>query len=171
MLTLTDERGHYRLASLPFGKGNRLLVTPNDEQPYFMREIVLPSWREAGPKTIDVGLQRGISITGKATDKVTGKPVDAELYYLPFLANPFAKKLPKVSDRELDGYQERYRTRPDGSFRLVGLPGHAIVGARTPYESHYREESARWRLAEWTKTDASARMPIRFSLAGRGPTP
>jgi beta-lactamase regulating signal transducer with metallopeptidase domain len=137
-LTLTDEKGHYRLASLPFGKRNRILVTPNDEQPYFVREVVVPNWREAGPKTVDVELHRGIWITGKATDKVTGKPVFAELYYLPFLANPFAQKLPKTWDRALDGYQERYRTRPDGSFRLVGLPGHAIVGARTPEESRYR---------------------------------
>ena len=137
-LTLTDENGHYRLASLPFGKGNQILVAPNDDQPYFIRDVKVPKWRESGPRTIDVELHRGIWITGKATDKVTGKPVDAELYYLPFLTNPFAKKLPKANDRELDGYQERYRTRPDGSFRLVGLPGCAIVGGRTPYESRYR---------------------------------
>ena len=53
-LTLTDEKGHYRLASLPFGRGNVLLVIPNDEQPNFIREIDFPNWRESGPKTIDV---------------------------------------------------------------------------------------------------------------------
>ena len=99
---------------------------------------VFPIGESRGRRRFDVELHRGIWITGRATDKVTGKPVVARLYYFPFLTNPFAKKLPKANDDDLDGYQERYRTRPDGSFRLVGLPGRAIVGARTPYDSPYR---------------------------------
>jgi beta-lactamase regulating signal transducer with metallopeptidase domain len=138
LFTLTDEKGHYRLAGLPFGKGNRLWLVPHENQPYFMREVVVPNWQVSGSRTFDVALHRGLWITGKATDKVTGKPVEARLYYLPYLANPFTKKLPEFSDTIINGDEDQYRTRPDGSFRVVGLPGRAIVGAWAPEQAHYR---------------------------------
>jgi hypothetical protein len=126
---------------LPFGKRNVLFLTPNDEQPYLMREIEVADWRASGPGTFDVELHRGLWITGRATDKVTGKPVVATLYYLPFLTNPFARQVPEFRDGSLGrsgGQQDRYRSHPDGSFRLVGLPGRAIVGARAWAEVRYR---------------------------------
>jgi protocatechuate 3,4-dioxygenase beta subunit len=138
LVALTDEKGHYRLAGLSFGTGNRLLLSPSDEHPYLVRTVGVPDWRESGPKTFDVELHRGLWITGRATDKVTGKPVVAQFYYLPFLENPFANRLPEFLDGNGAGQQDRYRTHPDGSFRLVGLPGRAIVGARATGGVRYR---------------------------------
>jgi hypothetical protein len=67
-------------------------------------------------------------IAGRATNKATGRPVVARIYYLPFRDNPFARRLPEYHDRSVDGEDNERWTQEDGSFRIVGLPGRAIVG-------------------------------------------
>jgi beta-lactamase regulating signal transducer with metallopeptidase domain/protocatechuate 3,4-dioxygenase beta subunit len=129
----TDAQGRFRLAGLPKGQGNRLLVVPSDEQPYFMKDAGAPDPPGLGPVSLDIDLDRGIWITGKVTDKSTGKPIEkAWMTYWPFLDNKFAP-LTSVfhKDGNVDGveYQDRYLSKADGTYRLVGLRGHAIVGA------------------------------------------
>ena len=128
----TDAQGKFRLLGMPKGK-NRLLAVPNDEQPYFLHRIDVPDPPGAGPVSVEVGLNRGIWIEGKLTEEGTGKPVaEARLFYAPFLDNTFAQAVPEFGkDQNVDGteYQDRYLSKADGSFRLVGLPGRAIVGA------------------------------------------
>ncbi len=129
VLSQTDSQGRYRLVGMPKGKGNEIMAFPNDDQPYLMRHMVVPDDPGADPVTVDLELHRGVWITGRVVDKATGKPVIARLDYLPFLSNPFARALPEFHDGRVDGDQTRYMTRADGTFRLVGLPGRAIVGA------------------------------------------
>ena len=38
----------------------------------------------------------------------------------------------------MDGDEDQYWTRPDGTFRLVGLPGRAVVGGWAPTAERYR---------------------------------
>jgi beta-lactamase regulating signal transducer with metallopeptidase domain/protocatechuate 3,4-dioxygenase beta subunit len=128
----TDARGRFRLLGMPKGK-NVLLAVPKDQQPYFLHRVEVPDAPGAGPVRVDVGLNRGLWIEGKITEQATGKPVPgARLFYIPFLENTFAQATPEFGkDQNTDGteYQDRYLSRADGSFRLVGLPGRAIVGA------------------------------------------
>ena len=132
--TKTDAQGRFRLTGMPKGKGNVLIVVPNDEQPYFMQEVKVPDPPGAGPLSLEVALQRGIWIEGKVTEKATGKPVpEARLHYFPFLENRFAQAHPAFGtsgNTDGVGFQHRYSSKADGTFRLVGLPGRAIVGAR-----------------------------------------
>jgi hypothetical protein len=78
-------------------------------------------------------LHKGIWIEGKLTDKEKGSPVaGAFLHYLPFLDNKFVQATPEFrggNHMPGFGYQDRYQSKADGSYRLVGLPGRAIVGA------------------------------------------
>jgi beta-lactamase regulating signal transducer with metallopeptidase domain len=130
--TTTDAEGRYRLIGMPKGKDNRLMILPNDDQPYLMREVKVPDTEGLGPITVDVDLHRGVWITGRVTEKTTGRPVRARLYYLPFRSNAFAKATPEFGENfNADGDQSRYESRGDGSYRLVGLPGRAIVGAES----------------------------------------
>jgi beta-lactamase regulating signal transducer with metallopeptidase domain/5-hydroxyisourate hydrolase-like protein (transthyretin family) len=130
--TTTDAEGRYHLIGMPKGKGNWLMVVPNDEQQYLMREVKLPDPEGLGPITADVELHRGVWISGRVTEKGTGRPVRARIYYLPFRSNPFAKATPEFGEKfNADGDQGRYESRGDGSYRLVGLPGRAIVGANS----------------------------------------
>jgi beta-lactamase regulating signal transducer with metallopeptidase domain len=131
--TKTDAQGRFRFTGLAKAKGNVLIVVPNDEQPYFMQEVNVPDPPGAGPLAVEVALQRGIWIEGKVTDKATGDAVpDARLHYFPYLENRFAQAHPAFGTSGYAdgvGFQHRYSSRADGTFRLVGLPGRAIVGA------------------------------------------
>ncbi len=118
------------MVGMPKGTGNALFVAPNDDQPYFMREIVVPETAGMAPVTIDIDLHRGLWITGHVTDKDTNKPVDSPINYWPFLTNTHTSGLPEFgSGLRMQGDYFRYRSRPDGSFRIPGLPGRGLVGA------------------------------------------
>lgn len=131
--TRTDSAGRFRLEGMPKGRDNQLLIVPNDEQPYFMQEFKVPDPAGLGPVAVEVVLHRGIFIEGKVTEKGTGKPVPgAFMHYFPFLDNPFAQQTPEFrrgGNTDGAGHQDRYKSKADGSYRLVGLPGRAIVGA------------------------------------------
>ena len=131
--TTTDEQGRFRLVGMPKGKKNEILAVPVDDQPYFMHVSEVPDEPGLEPVAMKVELHRGIWITGRVTNLATGKPVAmAQLYFLPFLDNDFARATPEFgSHSSVDGtnaYQDRYQTAADGTFRLVGLPGRSIVG-------------------------------------------
>ncbi len=131
--TRTDAEGRFHLAGLPKGQGNRLLIVPNDDQPYFMQDVAVPDPPGLGAIPIEINLHKGIWIEGKLTDKETGSPVaGAFFHYLPFLDNKFVQATSEFRGGVYMpgfGYQNRYQSKADGSYRLVGLPGRAIVGA------------------------------------------
>jgi beta-lactamase regulating signal transducer with metallopeptidase domain len=131
--TRTNAEGRFHLAGLPKGPGNKLLIVPNDGQPYFMQDVAVPDPPGIEAIPIEINLHKGIWIEGKLTDKETGSPVaGAFLHYLPFLENEFAQATPEFRGGDYmagSRYQDRYQSKVDGTFRLVGLPGRAIVGA------------------------------------------
>jgi beta-lactamase regulating signal transducer with metallopeptidase domain/protocatechuate 3,4-dioxygenase beta subunit len=131
--TRTDAEGRFHLAGLPKGQGNTLLIVPNDDQPYFMQDVAVPDPPGIGAIPIEINLHKGIWIEGKLTDQETGSPVaGAWFHYLPFLDNKFAQATPEFRGGVYTpgfGCQDRYQSKADGSYRLVGLPGRAIVGA------------------------------------------
>ncbi|HVX12204.1 MAG TPA: hypothetical protein VHC22_13570 [Pirellulales bacterium] len=129
--TTTDASGHYRLSGMPKGKGNKIMALPNDDQPYLMRKVSVPEPEAAKPVTVDIDLHRGVWISGRVTDKATHKGVLAQMYYWPFRSNEFAQRLPEfAAPDETYGVDDRYATHPDGTYRLVALPGRGIVGAK-----------------------------------------
>ncbi len=131
--TASDSEGRFRLLGMPKGTGNELLAVPNDDQPYFMRRVAVPDPAGMEPVHVEIELHRGLWITGRVVDAATGEAGAARIHYLPFLTNEHASKLPEfgVEDGNIgaDGYQTRYQTQADGTFRVVGLPGPAILGA------------------------------------------
>jgi beta-lactamase regulating signal transducer with metallopeptidase domain/protocatechuate 3,4-dioxygenase beta subunit len=131
--TKTDAQGRFRLTGMPKGKGNKLIIVPADDQPYLVQELDIPDPAGAGPVSGKAALSRGVWIEGTLTEKATGKPVPgAWLHYIPFLNNAFAQvhsSFHQGGPADNADIQDRYQTKADGSFRLVGLPGRAIVGA------------------------------------------
>ena len=143
-----DAQGRFRLVGLPPRRPpgsearwtNQILILPTDDQPYMMQEAEVPEPPGNDPVAVDVALRRGLWIEGKVTEQATGKPVPGVwMHYAPFLVNTYAQANP-VFDRNgnTDGtsFQDRYKSRDDGSFRLVGLPGRALVGARSVNEKY-----------------------------------
>ena len=144
LVTKTDANGHFRLIGMPKGNNddksgqNVIRVVPTENQPYFTRNFDVPDSPGVDTVTVDVDLARGQWITGRVTDQVTGKPVAARVIYFPFLDNPHAKP-PEFRADILGGSEEqRFQTRADGTYRVLGLPGRAIVGVRS-VEGEYRK--------------------------------
>jgi len=165
--TVTDAQGRYRLIGMPKGKGggrddeNVIAVLPNDDQPYFaLDRVKVPETPGLAPTTLDFKLTRGLWITGRATDKATGEPVPCFLTYAPFLSNPFAADLPEFKNaRGSMRDMTRNMARPDGTFRLVGLPGRGLVAARALRRS-YRVGAAASKIEGMTK---GGRYPTYFA--------
>jgi Carboxypeptidase regulatory-like domain len=139
--TRTDAQGRFRLVGLPKSRGNQLLIVPNDGQPFFMQKLDVPDPPGIAPVPVEIALHKGLWIQGQVSDRETGKPVEgAWMHYIPFLENTFAQATPEFGKhRNVDGttYQDRYQTHADGSYRLVGLPGRAIVGMTSHSDKPY----------------------------------
>jgi hypothetical protein len=143
---VSDKRGHFRLDGMPKGPGNKILAISSDAQPYLMRVVEVPDESGFEPVQVEVAMHRGIWITGRVTDRATRRPVPtAELFYLPFRANEHVLGLPEFSRQDagqVDSYPSHYRTATDGSYRLVGLRGPAVVGLLDVNESYCRGQGA-----------------------------
>ena len=126
--TTTGADGSFRLVGMPKGPDNSICVVPNDEQPYFQQELPVPDPAGIAPIEVEIELHRGIWISGRLTVRGTGKPAYGRIHYLPYLDNPHAQKLAEFDPYHVHGDQTRYKTDADGRFRIVGLPGRAIVG-------------------------------------------
>lgn len=136
--TTTDHQGRYRIESFPLmkraifkvdvGKDSDDKTIDTDEIPYFSREVPVNVVPGEGTIQVDIPLSRGIWITGKVVDDVTGQGFwDTTIEYHVFNDNPYLKKeLARKSPPEFD---QGARTRQDGSFRLRALPGRGIVTA------------------------------------------
>ncbi len=135
LITKTDANGRFRLVGMPKGNNvdisgrNVIRIAPDENQPYFTRDFNVPNSPGVEEVTVDVDLAPGQWITGRVTDQVTGKPVYARIEYFPFLDNTYAKPPEFRSDVFGGGGEgQRFHTHPDGTYRLLGLPGRAIVG-------------------------------------------
>jgi protocatechuate 3,4-dioxygenase beta subunit len=121
---VADEKGTYRLLGMPKGEGNQIRVSPPEGQPYLTVVAGVPDAPGLEPATADVKLKRGVWITGKVTDKATGKPVTSVVRYIVLGDNPNGKEAPGAVFEDM-------QTQPDGTFRFAGLPGRAAVTAQS----------------------------------------
>jgi hypothetical protein len=132
--TTTDAQGRYRLSGIPKGEDERVVAIPPNDLPYVASTAGVPDTKGLGPVTVDIGLKRGVWIEGKVTDKVTGKPVRAQVEYFALSTNP--------NLREYAGFDaarpDQDEGNEDGSYRVVGLPGPGLVAVRHKGDSYLR---------------------------------
>jgi hypothetical protein len=121
--TTSDEQGRYRLTGIREGSEDRVLIVPPAGQTYLSASQPIALGRGNGPAALDLTLKKGVWIQGRVTDATSGQPLDADVEYHAFGDNPHLGPNP--------GYQMNgIRTRTDGSFRLLGLPGRGFVAAK-----------------------------------------
>ncbi len=70
--------------------------------------------------TCDVELSRGVLVTGRVVDKITGKGVLCAVRWVGLPDNPFVAKFPK-------SYVRAGWTDLDGRFSLVTIPGPGVL--------------------------------------------
>jgi RNA polymerase sigma factor (sigma-70 family) len=140
--TTTDAEGRYRLIGLPADQRYRIVAVPPTDQPYVPSTRKLPAPRALFANdsaldavTLDIELKRGVWITGKITDKVTGQPIPgANVEYFTFYSNP--------NHSDYDGFAMSVhwhfvKPNDDGTYRVAGLPGPGLVAVNAPWESSY----------------------------------
>ncbi len=141
--TITDKDGRYRLTGLetpakhaPDGRiDEEIMALAPADQPYLpgVQSTIEPI--EAKTLTRDFGLTRGIWITGRVVDRRARQPRRGYVEYYVFKDNPHAS-----GASDFGGVTQfsraHYRTTPDGTFRLVGLPGRGLLGARANEDAY-----------------------------------
>jgi RNA polymerase sigma factor (sigma-70 family) len=122
----TDAEGRYRMVGLSRDAGHPLLAVPPPGTPYL--RAALRSGAAAGlePVTVDFTLKRGVVIRGRVTEKETGRPMAALVEYFAFGDNPNLREAPGYRD----SHSLKVRTGEDGSFAVLGLPGHGLIAAK-----------------------------------------
>jgi beta-lactamase regulating signal transducer with metallopeptidase domain len=122
----TDEQGRYRLVGLPKGSGNHSIAIPAGGQPYLASGVEIPNTPGLEPVSLDIALKRGVVIEGRVIDKKTLEPLKAFVEYHSYLDNPNLADAPGFDRARVE---EHVETKPDGSYRVVGLPGHGLLAA------------------------------------------
>jgi RNA polymerase sigma factor (sigma-70 family) len=128
---VTDKEGRYRLVGLPKGGDNQLLATTRD-LPYLPASRKVENTAGLGPVTVDFALKRGVWVTGRVTEKATGKPLSGSVSYYCFRDNPHSKEIPQVFGGGLGG-----PIRDDGSFRFVVVPGRGLIAVQVHHNDRY----------------------------------
>jgi len=142
--SITDSQGKYRLVGLPRGKEGYVLAVPpcdfpvfgsrkaelhvprDKELPYLRARVAVKETRETGPVHLDIKLMRGVWVSGRVIDKVTGKPARGQVEYFVYTDNPHLSKFPDFRWSMIGPHF----TFKDGAFHLVAFPGPGILAAR-----------------------------------------
>jgi RNA polymerase sigma factor (sigma-70 family) len=122
---VADQDGKYTLHGLPPGRGNVLLARPPGDGPYLMQARDVPTPPGFNPAPVDFELTRGVVLTVRTVDAVTGRPVAGSAAYYTFPDNP--------AYREIKGFAMPRRDESaarDGQLRLVVPPGPGLVAFR-----------------------------------------
>ena len=119
---ITNQDGKFALNGMPIGKDNRIaIMAPDGEAPFLSASRRASTSSPDEPVSIDAELVRGVWVSGRATNKQTGKGLPGELHYHASPENPNAKDESWVDERD------RMRPDKDGNFKFVALPGKGYV--------------------------------------------
>jgi RNA polymerase sigma factor (sigma-70 family) len=123
---VTDEKGQYRLEGVPKTAQYHVIAFGKKGVPYFDNaQMDVKDSAGFDPITVDFKMYRGIEVTGRITDKATGKPVAARVQYFESFDNPVVKSDPPPHSVFL--YSDWGRTEPDGTYSILTLPGPGAV--------------------------------------------
>jgi hypothetical protein len=130
---VTDREGRYRLDGLPAGRQAQLSVVDTRGRPYLRAARYVDNDLDGRPTEASFTLKRGLWVRGRVTDRVTGRPIRAQVDYFVFPDNPHLGEVSHFSD---DHRNELKWTAPDGSYRVAALPGRGLIAVK----AHARED-------------------------------
>jgi hypothetical protein len=138
----TDEKGQYRIIGAPKQPSYRIALGGRKGVPYLgYTRFGVPDTPGLEPLRVDFELERGVEISGRVLDKVTGKPARGEVRYFHTRDNPNLKDFPT-----LDGLgfivSDWGRIRPDGSFTVLGIPGPGALVVLARDSTRYQRVDA-----------------------------
>jgi protocatechuate 3,4-dioxygenase beta subunit len=129
--TTTDAAGHYKLTGIPpknsFGETDGVMASAPREAAYLQSVQPLDEKPGDQPVTRDFALKRGVLARGRITDKVTGKPIKANLDYFILEDNPHLNEYPPYGTVRAG---MPYPCDENGVFEIVVMPGRGVLCAR-----------------------------------------
>jgi RNA polymerase sigma factor (sigma-70 family) len=179
--SITDAQGRYRLVGLPLGKegnvvavppcdfevyGTRkadLKVPPDEDLPYLRVRVAVEKARTAGPLRLDINMKRGVWVTGRIIDKVTGKPARGQAEYFVYTDNPHLKEVPGFRWSRIGPHF----ALKDGVFHFVALPGPGVLAARGDEDRYLRAiglESFKRKRSENESLESHPYFPIPINF-------
>ena len=126
---ITDAEGKYRVEGFPKNpRGYNIHVLPPPGSPFMSRMARADDTEGFKPVSLNVELVQGAIVTGRVVDKQTGKGVQAGVRLAPLPDNKFFGTQPGFDSYPRDRRVEK--TEKDGTFRIVTIPGKAVVIAQ-----------------------------------------
>jgi hypothetical protein len=123
---VSDAEGHYRLEGVSKTASYTLIAYGKKGVPYFDNtQMDVQDTAGFDPITVDFKMYRGVEVTGRVTEKATGKPVAALVMYFQSQDNPIVKTDPPPHSPLV--YSAWGRIDPDGAYSILALPGKGGV--------------------------------------------
>jgi hypothetical protein len=142
----TNEKGEYRIIGAPKQPTYMMAVGGGKGVPYLdYTRFDIRDTPGLEPLRVDFDLERGVEISGKVLDRLTGKPVRGSVSYFLPRDNPNAKDYITLSGLKFI-ISKWGEIGPDGSFSVLGIPGPAVLVVRARDSSAYVRIDARAEL-------------------------
>jgi RNA polymerase sigma factor (sigma-70 family) len=130
---ITDSDGKYRLDGLSKAAAYQLFIKVSKGLPYTNTTRKVPAQSPGlEPVTFDTAMKRGVVVRGKATDKMTGRPMKGTVNYFAFADNPHVRQNPGFSESH-DPYAP---IDEQGRYEVVALPGRGIIAVRDEMDQY-----------------------------------
>ncbi len=117
---VTDAEGRYRVTGLPRGLQIAVRFALGGHDDLLPHAETLPATPDDAEKTVNVEMKRGILVSGRVVDPLTGKGVLANVGYAPVQGNEHAKALGYNGST---GYTMHGVVDDDGKFQIAVIPG------------------------------------------------
>jgi RNA polymerase sigma factor (sigma-70 family) len=132
--TRTDSAGRYQLTGLPNARCELTFGMVKGDRYLMLRKTVGPT-KGLTPAALDMPMVKGTVVTGRVTDKTTGKPIKGSILYATVSGN---KHLADLPGKDVHGRGPiTYDLDAAGRFRFVAPPGPGIILVQT---ASYTEE-------------------------------
>jgi RNA polymerase sigma factor (sigma-70 family) len=145
--TRSDAQGRYRLEGLSkVNQPPRVSVLPPAGSDYLPQSPTINDDKGLAPTRLDVRLVKGSVVKGRVIDKQTGKGLRASVRLAPLPSNKVFGTRPEFSHYASN--RTSRETDRDGNFRIVTIPGPAILLAQVGVpEMLYGERFCHYRQA------------------------
>jgi beta-lactamase regulating signal transducer with metallopeptidase domain len=135
---VTDAAGRFELRGCAKTDQYRICATlPGAQATYISGGVTATDAPGLAPLQVDLHLYPAIPLTGRVIDRVTGKPVPAQVTYWPLYHNPHIVRGMSGTAIRASGPWSTSFTKPDGSFSVGVLPGPGAVVVDMPAKSAY----------------------------------
>lgn len=134
---VTDADGRYRLEGLAKVPNRLLAFVPPAGTPYVRRFVDVADTEGFQPLTADTELFRGVIISGRLTDKATGRPALGSVRYDALAINDLARNTPGYLHPLIVSFSTTWMPEIDstitdgqGRYRMTVLPGAGLLLVR-----------------------------------------